>query len=109
MTIDLPVIPSPQATKRKRKKLDSSIPKWTVFFLCIVTILVVVSITNTIIPLLFVGLILAFIWSQATKPVAHFERDMQPNGKQLDLFYQNQIINKHSIEKMKDKKERRAA
>ena len=108
MNIDLPVIPSSKS--KKRKKIDSSIPKWTVFSLCIITVLVVVAITKAILPLLFFGLVLAFIWSQATKPVAHFERDLKPTGKQLNLFYQNQISSKHSKARIEEeKKERRAA
>ena len=106
MTIDLPVIPSFKA----KKKLNSSIPKWTVFSLCLITILVVVAIIKAILPLLFLGLVLAFIWSQATKPVAQIERAQKPSGKQLNLFYQNQLNNKHSKkDRIKKKNEKRAA
>ncbi len=107
MNIDLPIIPSPKS--KKQKKIDSSIPKWAVFSLGIITVLVVVAITKAIVSLLCFGLILAFIWSQATKPVAHFEREPKPTGKQLNLFYQNQINSKHSSTRIKEKKERRAA
>ena len=107
MTTNLPIITSPKS--KKKKKIDSSIPKWTVFSLCIVTILVVIAITKAIIPLLFFGLLIAFIWSQATKPIAEFERAQKTSGKQLNLFHQQQIGNKHTRDRIKDEKESRAA
>ena len=106
MTIDLPVIPSSKSTKNKA---NSSIPRWTVFSLCLITVLVVVAIIKAILPLLFFGLIMAFIWSQATKPVAHFEREVNPSGKQLNLFYQTQINKKYSSNKVENDKGKRAA
>ena len=106
MTINLPVIPSSKSTKRKA---NSSTPRWTVFSLCLITILVVVAIIKAILPLLFFGLILAFIWSQATKPVAHFDREIKPSGRQLNLFYQQQINSKYSSNKLENEKGKRAA
>ncbi len=106
MTIDLPVIPSSKSTKNK---VNSSIPRWTVFSLCLITVLVVVAIIKAILPLLFFGLIMAFIWSQATKPVAHFERELRPSGKQLNLFYQKQVNTKYSSNTVDNKKGKRAA
>ena len=105
MSINLPVIPSSKA--KKNKKLGSNIPKWTVFSLGMITVLVVVAILKTILPLLLFGLVLAFIWSQATKPVAHLGKEQKPSGKQLNLFHQNQVIAKHSSDRIE--KERRAA
>tara|TARA_Y100001968_G_C19205822_1_gene642250 strand:+ start:222 stop:539 length:318 start_codon:yes stop_codon:yes gene_type:complete len=105
MTINLPVILSSKT--KKNKKLDSSIPKWTVFSLCVITILVVIAIVKAILPLLLFGLVLAFIWSQATKPVAQFEREQKASGKQLNLFNQNQAIGKHSRDRIE--KERKVA
>tara|TARA_Y100001968_G_C19327928_1_gene702725 strand:+ start:685 stop:1008 length:324 start_codon:yes stop_codon:yes gene_type:complete len=107
MSINLPVIPSSKS--KKKKNVDSSIPKWAVFSLSLTTILIVVAMTKAILPLLFFGLVLAFIWSQATKPVAHFNRELKPSGKQLNLFNPNHIRGKNSIDKIKDKKERSAA
>ena len=107
MTIDLHVVPSSKS--RNKKKVESSIPKWTVFSLCIITILVVVAIIKAILPLLFFGLLLAFIWSQATKPVAQFKKELKPSGQQLNLFYQNQIKSKPSKNSTEEKKESRAA
>ena len=52
MTTKLPIIPSPKPTKTKRKKADSSIPKWTVFSLCFITTLVIVSLIKAYLPLL---------------------------------------------------------
>jgi len=107
MAIDLPVIPPSKL--KKTKKVDSSIPKWTVFTLCLITVLVVVGITKAIFPLLFFGFILAFIWSQATKPVAQLERDSNQSGKQLNLFYQNQNISRHLKDNIEDEKDRKVA
>ena len=107
MTIDLPVISSSKS--KKKYKVDSSIPKWTVFSLCIITVLVAIAIIKAILPLLFFGLILAFIWSQATKPIAQFEKERKPGGKQLNLFHQYQSGNKNSNDRIKVDKERRAA
>ena len=107
MTIDLTIIHSFKS--KKKPKVNSTIPKWTVFSLCIITVLIVVAITKVILPLLFFGLLLAFIWSQATKPVAKFETDLKPSGKQLNLFYQNKILNQHANNNMEDKKDRKAA
>ncbi len=107
MTIDLPVITFSKS--KKKKKVDSTIPKWAVFSLCLITVLVVVAITKVILPLLFFGLLLAFIWSQATKPVAQFDSEKKSTGQQLNLFHQNQIGRKHSKHKIENKKESRAA
>ena len=107
MKINLPVIASPKT--KKGVKVDSSFSKWTVFSLCIITILVVVAIIKAILPLLFFGLLLAFIWSQATKPVAQFKKELKPSGQQLNLFYQNQIKSKPSKNSTEEKKESRAA
>ena len=107
MKINLPVIASPKT--KKGVKVDSSFSKWTVFSLCIITTLIVVAIIKAIIPLLFFGLILSFIWSQATKPVAQLEGEKKPSGKQLNLFYQNQISKDHLKNRIKNEKGRRAA
>ena len=105
MTINLPSIPSSKS--EKKKKVNSSIPKWTIFTLCIITVLVVVAIIKTILPLLLFSLVLAFIWSQATKPVAQLEKEQQPSGKQLNLFHQNG--SKPSRDRRKEREGRRAA
>ena len=107
MTIDLPVISSSKSKKKKKGAIG--IPKWTVFSLSLITILLIIAITNAVLPLLFLGLVLAFIWTQATKPVAQFERELNPGGKQLNLFYQNQISNKESRNRIENKTKKRAA
>ena len=49
MTPDLPIIPS---SKSKKKKLtDNKVPKWTIFSLCFITTLVVVSLIKAYLPL----------------------------------------------------------
>ena len=109
MAIDLPVIPSFQAKKKKKHKVNQNVSKWTLFSVCLIIVLIVVAITKTIIPLLLIGLVLAFIWSQATKPVAHFEKEINSNDKQLNLFYQNHASTGISRDIKQSKKENRAA
>ena len=107
MNIDRPFIPCPKS--KKNKKVEISNFKWTIFSICLISIFIVVSLTKTILPLLFFGLVLAFIWSQATKPVAKFESERKPSGKQLNLFNQKQRDQKFSNDRINNDKERRAA
>jgi len=96
MTTDLPIIPSSKSNKKK--KLESSIPKWTVFSLCFVTTLIVVSLIKAYLPLLVTALAMLFVWSQMTKPVAEIEtKALKDNSNQLNLFHrQYQIGKKYS-------------
>ncbi len=100
MTTNSPIITSSKS--KPRKKTDSSIPKWTVFSLCFITTLVVVSLIKTYLPLLVTGLAMLFVWSQMTKPVAEIEsRSTNENSNQLNLFHrQYKIRRKYS--KVKD-------
>ena len=93
MTPDLPNIPS---TKTKKKKItESSIPKWTVFSLCFITTLVIVSLIKAYLPLLVSALAMLFIWSQMTKPVAEIEtKATNDDSNQLNLFHRQYKIGK---------------
>ena len=106
MTTDLPIIPSFKANKQK--KVDSSIPKWTVFSLCFITTLVVVSLIKSYLPLLVSALAMLFVWSQMTKPIAEIEtKSTNDDSNQLNLFHrQYRISRKHyKIKKELQKKE----
>ena len=93
MTTDLPIIPSSKSNKRK--KADSSIPKWTVFSLCFITTLVVVSLIKAYLPLLVSALAMLFVWSQMTKPVAEIEtKATNDDSNQLNLFHRQYKIGK---------------
>jgi len=106
MTPDLPIIPS---LKSKKKKLENNrIHKWTLFSLCFITTLVVVSLIKEYLPLLASSLGLLFIWSQMTKPIAEIEtKSSNDENNQLNLFHrQYKIGRKYSkIKKELHKKE----
>ena len=93
MTTNLPIITSSKS--KKRKKEESSIPKWTVFSLCFITTLVVVSLIKTYLPLLVSALAMLFVWSQMTKPIAEIEvKATNDDSKQLNLFHRQYKIGK---------------
>ena len=93
MTPNLPIIASSKS--KKRKKEDSSIPKWTVFSLCFITTLVVVSLVKAYLPLLVTALAMLFIWSQMTKPLAEIEtKATNDDSNQLNLFHRQYKIGK---------------
>ena len=111
MTTELPIISSSKKTK-KTKKTNSSIPKWTVFSLCFITTLVVVSIVKAYLPLLVSALAMLFVWSQMTKPVAQIEtKATNIDNNQLNLFHrQYKIGHKYSkIKKVLEKEGNRNA
>jgi hypothetical protein len=91
MTPDLPIIPS---SKSKKKKLENSkIHKWTLFSLCFITTLVVVSLIKAYLPLLVSALAMLFVWSQMTKPIAEIEtKAANDDSNQLDLFHRQYKI-----------------
>ena len=66
MTPDLPIIPSSKS--KKTKLADSKIPKWTLFSLCFISTLIIVSLIKAYLPLLVSALAMLFVWSQMTKP-----------------------------------------
>ena len=91
MTTELPIIPS--VRQKKRKETNSSIPKWTVFSLCFITTLVVVSLIQAYLPLLVSALAMLFVWSQMTKPVAEIEtKATNDDSNQLNLFHRQYKI-----------------
>tara|TARA_Y100001968_G_scaffold258550_1_gene245532 strand:+ start:1698 stop:2033 length:336 start_codon:yes stop_codon:yes gene_type:complete len=101
MTPDLPIIPS---SKSKRKKLaNSRIHQWTLFSLCFITTLLIVSLIKAYLPLLVSALAMLFIWSQMTKPKAEIEtKASNDDSNQLNLFHrQYQIGRKYSKVKTK--------
>tara|TARA_Y100001968_G_scaffold329146_1_gene377824 strand:- start:574 stop:903 length:330 start_codon:yes stop_codon:yes gene_type:complete len=108
MTTDLPVIP----TQKSKKKATSSIPKWTVFSLCFITTLVVISLIQAYLPLLVSAFAMLFVWSQMTKPIAEIgTKATNEDSNQLNLFHkQYKIGNKYSkVKKVLEKEEDRKA
>ena len=93
MTTELPIFTS--VRQKKRKETNSSIPKWTVFSLCFITTLVVVSLIQAYLPLLVSALAMLFVWSQMTKPVAEIEtKATNDDSSQLNLFHRQYKIGK---------------
>ena len=93
MTTDLPIIPFLKS--KKKKKSDTSIHKWTVFSLCFITTLVIVSLIKAYLPLLVSGFAMLFIWSQMTKPLAEIEtKSTNDDSNQLNLFHRQYKIGK---------------
>ena len=106
MPTDLPSLPSSKS--RRKKQIDNSIPKWTVFSLCFITTLVVVSLIKAYLPLLVSALAMLFVWSQMTKPIAEIEtKNTNNDSNQLNLFHrQYKIGRKYSRgKKVLDEKE----
>ena len=91
MTPDLPIIPT---SKIKKKKLEKSrIHKLTLFSLCFITTLVVVSLIKAYLPLLVSVLGMLFVWSQMTKPIAEIEtKSTNDDTNQLNLFHRQYKI-----------------
>ena len=106
MTPDLPIIPT---SKIKKKKLEKTrIHKWTLFSLCFITTLVVVSLIKAYLPLLVSALAMLFVWSQMTKPIAEIETTTRNDDtNQLNLFHkQYKIGRKYSkVKKVLQEKE----
>ena len=93
MTTNLPIIASTKS--KQRKTADNSIPKWTIFSLCFITTLVVVSLIQAYLPLLVSALAMLFVWSQMTKPVAEIEtKATNDDSNQLNLFHRQYKIGK---------------
>ena len=91
MTPDLPIIPS--LTSKKKKLENNRIHKWTLFSLCFITTLVVVSLLKAYLPLLVSALAMLFVWSQLTKPIAEIETNSTSDDtNQLDLFHRQYKI-----------------
>ena len=110
MTTNLPIIRSSKSIKKK--KADTSISKWTIFYLCFITTLVVVSLIQAYLPLLVSALAMLFIWSQMTKPVAEIEtKTTNDDSNQLNLFHRRYKIGKKysKVKEILEKEEDRKA
>ena len=91
MTTDRPNINS----LKSKKKADSSITKWTVFSLCFITTLDIVSLIKAYLPLLVTALAMLFVWSQLTKPIAEIRtKATHDDSNQLNLFHRQYKIGK---------------
>ena len=91
MTPNLQTIPS---SKSKKKKItDSKIHKWTIFSLCFITTLIIVSLIKAYLPLLVSALAMLFVWNQITKPIAEIETTgTNDDNNQLNLFNREYTI-----------------
>ena len=86
MTTKLPIIPSSKS--KKKPILDSKIPRWTFFSLCLIATLVVISLIKAYLPLLVSALAMLFVWIQMTKPVAEIKtKTTNDDTNQLNLFH----------------------
>ena len=91
MTPDLPIITSSKSNKKKLA--NSRIHNWTLFSLCFITTLVVVSLIKAYLPLLVSALAMLFVWSQMTKPIAEIEtKSTNDDSNQLNLFHRQYKI-----------------
>ncbi len=91
MTTELQRISSLKS--KNKKKPNNSIPNWTIFSLCFLTTLVVVSLIKAYLPLLVSALAMLFIWSQITKPIAEIEtKTRNDDNNQLNLFHKQYKI-----------------
>ena len=111
MTPDLPIIPSPK--QKKEKLANSRIHKWTLFSLCFITTVVVVSVIKAYLPLIVSAIAMLFVWSQMTKPIAEIEtKATNDDSNQLNLFHrQYKIGRKYSKVKkeLQDKEDTKVA
>ena len=111
MTPELPIINS---KKSKKKTLTNNIiHKWTLFSLCFIATLVVISLVKAYLPLLVSALAMLFVWSQITKPIAEIEtKATNDDSNQLNLFHrQYKIGRKYSMvrEGIKEKEDKKVA
>ena len=93
MTPDLPIIPSSKSNKKNLR--NTGVHKWTMFSLCFITTLIIVSLIKAYLPLLVSALAMLFVWSQMTKPVAEIEtKASTDDSNQLNLFHRQYKIGK---------------
>ena len=91
MTTNLPIIPSSKS--QKKKLADSKIPQWTIFSLCFISTLIIVSLIQAYLPLLVSALAMLFVWSQMTKPIAEIKtKATNDDSNQLNLFHRQYKI-----------------
>ncbi len=65
MSIDPEVISS---SSSQSKKSVRSYPKWAIYWLGGIGAFIAVNLVKSLIPVLIMAILIAFIWSQATKP-----------------------------------------
>ncbi len=101
MSPDLPII---SYSKTKKKNLpNSKLQKWTIFSLCFITTLVIVSLIKAYLPLLVSALGMLFIWSQMTKPIAEIEtKSTGDDTNQLNLFHRQYKIGRKYLKIKKE-------
>tara|TARA_Y100001968_G_scaffold283099_1_gene281509 strand:+ start:132 stop:467 length:336 start_codon:yes stop_codon:yes gene_type:complete len=88
---DLPIIKTPKP--KREKPVNSKVQRWTLFSLCFITTLVVVSLIKAYLPLLVSALAMLFVWSQMTKPIAEIETKVtNDDSNQLNLFHKQYRI-----------------
>ncbi len=105
MTTDLPMIPFSKS--KKKKQADNRIPKWTIFSLCFITTLVIVSLIKAYLPLLMSALAMLFVWSQMTKPKAEIKtKAANDDSNQLNLFHRQYKIGRKYSKIKKELKEK---
>tara|TARA_B100000945_G_scaffold98409_1_gene77082 strand:+ start:1327 stop:1668 length:342 start_codon:yes stop_codon:yes gene_type:complete len=93
MTPNLPIIPSSKSKPKPKELADNRIPKWTLFSLCFISTLIVVSLIKAYLPLLVSALAMLFVWSQMTKPIAEIEtKARNDDSNQLNLFHRQYKI-----------------
>ena len=91
MTTNRSIIPSSKPNNKTQRR--NTIPRWTIFFLCFITTLVVVSLIKAYLPLLVSAIAMLFIWSQMTKPIAEIEtKATNDDINQLNLFHRQYKI-----------------
>ncbi len=91
MTPNLPIFSSSKS--KKEKLVNHRIHKWTIFSLCFITTLIIVSLIKAYLPLLVSALAMLFVWSQMTKPIAEIEtKATNDDSNQLNLFHRQYKI-----------------
>ena len=101
MTTNQSIITSSKSRKKQRK-VENVIPKWTIFSLFFITTLVIVSLIKAYLPLLVSALAMLFVWSQLTKPIAEIKtKATNDDSNQLNLFHRQYKIGK-KYSKIKD-------
>ena len=91
MTPELPIITSEKS--KKKTLINNRFHKWTLFSLCFIATLIIVSLVKAYLPLLVSALAMLFIWSQMTKPIAEIEtKTSHDDSNQLNLFHKQYKI-----------------
>ena len=84
------------------KNVESSIPNWIVYALLgSVTFLIVNSINAALLTFICSGVVMLFVWSYMSKPVAEIQPMKEDNRDQMNLFHKNKI-NRNTFNKVTD-------